>query len=121
MPSLIEVCVLEIPFPIADVELDTTGSPNVYFTTECSGTGIEDNIKTGLSIYPSPTNDFFTIDSKYFGQHSIVITSLNGQLVYSSIMEGTTMQIDISRYRKGVYFIMVRSKEFIRTEKIIKL
>jgi len=36
MPSLIKVCVWEIPFPPEGVEVDTTGSPNVYFTTECS-------------------------------------------------------------------------------------
>ncbi len=36
MPSLIEVCVWTTPFPPEGVELDITGSPNVYFTTECS-------------------------------------------------------------------------------------
>jgi len=36
MPSLHEVCVWEIPFPPEGVHVFTTGSPNVYFTTECS-------------------------------------------------------------------------------------
>jgi Leucine-rich repeat (LRR) protein len=36
MPSLHEVCVLTMPFPPEGVEIDTTGSPNVYFTIECS-------------------------------------------------------------------------------------
>jgi hypothetical protein len=37
MPSLYEVCVWELPFPTEEIyDLDTTGSPNVYFTTECS-------------------------------------------------------------------------------------
>jgi len=35
MPSLQEVCVWETPFPPEGLYLDTTGSPNVYFTTEC--------------------------------------------------------------------------------------
>jgi hypothetical protein len=37
MPTLLEVCVWEMPFPPEGVEIDTTGSPNIYFTTECSG------------------------------------------------------------------------------------
>ena len=35
MPTLHEVCVWTMPFPPEGVLADTTGSPNVYFTTEC--------------------------------------------------------------------------------------
>jgi len=35
MTSLYEVCVWTIPFPPENLSLDITGSPNVYFTTEC--------------------------------------------------------------------------------------
>ena len=37
MSSLYEVCVWEMPFPPSGVIVLTTNSPNVYFTTECSG------------------------------------------------------------------------------------
>lgn len=36
MPSLYEVCVWETPFPPSGVQVDTSYSPNLYFTTECS-------------------------------------------------------------------------------------
>jgi Leucine-rich repeat (LRR) protein len=36
MPSLGEVCVWTTPFPPARVNLNTSGSPNIFFTTECS-------------------------------------------------------------------------------------
>jgi hypothetical protein len=35
MPSLYKVCVWTMPFPPAGVAVDTTGSPNVYFTMNC--------------------------------------------------------------------------------------
>lgn len=35
MPTLNEVCVWTLPFPPEGVEVNTEGSPNVYFTTEC--------------------------------------------------------------------------------------
>ena len=36
MPTLFEVCVWTLPFPPDDFLADTTDSPNLYFTTECS-------------------------------------------------------------------------------------
>lgn len=36
MTTLTEVCVWIEPFPPAGIAIDTTGSPNIYFTTECS-------------------------------------------------------------------------------------
>lgn len=36
MPSLTKVCVWTIPFPPAEVEVQTEGSPDVEFTTDCS-------------------------------------------------------------------------------------
>jgi hypothetical protein len=36
MKTLHEVCVWTTPFPPEGVEVDTTNSPNVYFTTDCS-------------------------------------------------------------------------------------
>jgi hypothetical protein len=36
MPSLSKVCVWTMPFPPTGVTVDTAGSPNVYFTMDCS-------------------------------------------------------------------------------------
>lgn len=35
MPALSKVCVWTVPFPPTGVTVDTTDSPNVYFTTDC--------------------------------------------------------------------------------------
>jgi hypothetical protein len=35
MPSLSKVCVWELPFPPEGIDIDTTHSPNIYFTTSC--------------------------------------------------------------------------------------
>jgi hypothetical protein len=36
MPTLGEVCVWDLPFPPESLEVNAEGSPNVYYTTECS-------------------------------------------------------------------------------------
>jgi hypothetical protein len=46
---------------------------------------------------------------------------MNGQLIYSTKMKGTTLQIDLSPFQKGVYFITIRSEDFVTTRKVIKL
>jgi len=58
MPSLYEVCVWE-SFP-GVAEIDTTGSPNVYFTIECT-IGVEELKCDNISIYPNPINNLLTI------------------------------------------------------------
>jgi hypothetical protein len=52
---------------------------------------------------------------------SVEITSSRGQLIARKTMNGTTMQLDLSSFRNGIYFITVRSKDFVTTKKIVKL
>jgi hypothetical protein len=73
-----------------------------------------------FEIHPNPTNHQLTIETSQVGQHFIEITSLNGQLLYSNRMEGSTHQIDLSFFEKGVYFISIKFSDYVRTEKIIK-
>ncbi len=42
-------------------------------------------------------------------------------MIHRTEMEGTSHQIDLSTFQKGVYFITIRSKDFATTRKIIKL
>jgi hypothetical protein len=84
-------------------------------------TGVKENATAGLLIYPNPANDILTIETSKPGQHFIEITSINGQLLYRSKMEKSTIQIDLSSFQKGIYFITVRSRDQVWTEKIIKL
>jgi len=74
-----------------------------------------------VRLYPNPANDLLTVETKQHGHHSIKITSLNGQLLYTDRMEGPTHQIDLSTFQKGLYFITIRTRDYVRTEKIIKL
>ncbi len=87
-----------------------------------TGVGIESrNSPEFLSVYPNPTSDMVTIQTNEFGQYSIVITSLNGQVMHSSISNLQTQQLDLSNYLKGVYLITVKSNDFVTTRRIIKL
>lgn len=121
--TLNEVCVWTTSFPPAGVSVHTLGSP-VCFETDCNGacnnTSMDLTRMDGFSIYPNPTNDLLTIQTNDPGQHFIEITSLNGQLLFNDKVEGPTHQINLYSFQKGLYFITIRSQDYVRTEKIIK-
>ncbi len=83
--------------------------------------GIENNKPGHFALFPNPVEDLLTVQASFTGSHLVEITSLNGQVVYSTVMEGTSHQIDLSTFQKGVYFITFRSKDYVTTRKIIKM
>ena len=74
-----------------------------------------------LNIYPNPAKTHITIETGVSELYTIRITSLNGQQIFSNEMEGPTHQLDLSSFQKGIYFITIRSKDFVTTRKIIKM
>lgn len=99
---------------------DETGSIG-YAESDSSAIDFVEYVFSGLSLYPNPTYEVLTIETTKSGHHTTEITSLNGQLLYSSNNVRRSYQIDLSFLQKGLYFITIRSRDYVRTEKIIKL
>jgi hypothetical protein len=74
-----------------------------------------------VETYPNPVSDILTIESNTSQPMTIQITSINGQLVYNGLMDGSILELDLSSYNKGVYFITIKSNDFTTIKKIIKL
>ncbi len=117
-PTLINVYVGE-SFS-ANVFLLKDGSPNVKVIA-CSSIYYKANRPTEQSIYPNPTKDFCTIEMFNSKEFTIEITSVNGQQIYCTVAEGSTHQLDLSSFRKGIYFITIRSNSIVSKRMIIKL
>ena len=115
------------------VEGKAVGMTEIYVTTadglfkdSCHvevtlGVGIVKAETDQLLIFPNPANNLITIQGGLPGTKIIDISSLSGQLILSRELRATTQQLDLSSFRKGVYFITIRSKDFVTTRKIIKL
>jgi len=84
-------------------------------------TTIENKKIPSCEIYPNPVNDRLKIKTNNPGYSYLLVSSIKGQLILSQEIEGTSHQIDLSTFQKGVYFITIRSKDFVTTKKIIKL
>jgi len=85
------------------------------------GVGFDRVLEEQCRIYPNPTNAILTLESKSIAPLSIEITSLNGQQIFSTNTIGTQNTIDLTSFQKGSYIIIIKSKDFVTTRKIIKL
>jgi hypothetical protein len=85
------------------------------------GVGINEKIQTKnpAYCYPNPTSGIFTIQGKNI--QSIEITNVNGQIIrqLSINNEQSSIEIDLSKYGKGVYFITIQTDNQIFTNKVI--
>jgi len=120
MPSLHEVCVWTTPFPLWAVEVDTTGSPNVYFTTECT-TGIFQEKNTELRIYPNPFTDYTTISfSNVMVVKKIELINIHGSILKTIINENNNfITIHRENLPGGIYFIRIYSDRIFLKKLII--
>jgi hypothetical protein len=85
------------------------------------GVGIEKKLMNDIRIYPNPATDFLTIETGTSELCNIKIRSLNGQLIFNKEMEGPLNHIALSSFDKGLYFITIKTKNFLTTSKLIKL
>jgi hypothetical protein len=119
MPTLYRVCVWEMPFPPVGVTLNITGSPNIYFTTECT-VGIH-SLKTEKEfiIYPNPSNGIINIDIDDPLDSYIEIHDIKGRMIYNKPAISNQIKIDISAYPKGVYFVKVKQQGVLKVGKVV--
>ena len=75
-----------------------------------------------LGIMPNPATDKLTIElQKYKGQKTIIeIRDLLGQLLYTEIINTSSVTIDVSQYPNGVYFVQAQTAQEIMRKKFVK-
>lgn len=78
--------------------------------------------KSDLKLFPNPIVDKLHVESnngKRIG--SIQIYDINGRLIETFMSDGTNLEIDFSKYPKGVYYITIRTDHNMVSKKAIKL
>lgn len=81
--------------------------------------GVEDNdLNSGLVLFPNPASDVITVSSKNTEITSLqVVDMLGKQLWAAENMEVHTTTIDVSQFSNGIYFVVVNNQT---SKKIIK-
>jgi hypothetical protein len=120
MPTLHEVCVGELPFPSVDkIDLvDTTGSPNIYYSTECL-TDIKKFYKENTISTYLTADDIINIKIEHPDNARIEIYNVSGTLLFNKEFDSEIIKIDVSGYSPGVYLVRVKQNSQIIIKKVL--
>lgn len=100
--------------------MNDVGSANIYETISTVGVNELEN-NTGLHIYPNPNKGVFTVqlDKPNNEPTTLTIHNIVGELITTQIITVNQTTIDLSSYKKGVYFIKMTYQAKTLTQKII--
>jgi len=96
--------------------VDTSACENIIINS------INELSDLGISIYPNPINDFFTIRfDNEIKSINYSISTIEGRLVkYANDVIGNNLIVDLSNESKGIYFLTINQGETTNYYKIIK-
>ena len=82
--------------------------------------GIVPVLEPAMQLYPNPVSGILTLELQNMGKvNSVVkIYSITGQAVYNGEFTESKLQIDVSNFDAGLYFITVRAREHVFNHKI---
>ncbi len=99
---------------------DAAGAPKLVVTFTSWPAGINPNEKFSKSIYPNPTEGMFSIENPSTDKFGYEIYSINGKLLVSrNNISGSTVEVDLSSFAKGMYFVDVKTTGRTETHKLI--
>jgi len=81
--------------------------------------GVNNLENSGITLYPNPVTDILQVKGiKKMENFRIVDNS--GKVLIKQIINNTSTKIDISALKTGIYFIKIRTKNYVYMSKIIK-
>jgi len=93
---------------------------SVISQLKISGTSINGNMSTGISIYPNPTNDIVWISGVKNCKEFAIINSTGKTLLQGSSNDQDKISIDMSAFNNGIYQLKLTGDKSTTIRKIIK-
>ncbi len=79
----------------------------------------ETNTDNNISVYPNPAKDFVKVSTDNGQQTTVKIYNTLGMLVEEFEMNSDEIEINVSDYKSGIYFINISNEEYNVTKKIV--
>jgi len=73
-----------------------------------------------MKVYPNPSNGIFNIETG-FDCSELIITDLNGKVVYSDENPATNFSIDLQKLPQGMYILRTGTDDYISAIKKISI
>jgi hypothetical protein len=111
-------------FNIKELKFDQGGDKtfhfdNIFFTSE-SSLETNDLAQIPLKIFPNPSADFWTIETKKTQVLSLILFDAMGKCILSLNPKDTKIVIDGSALQTGLYFASLKTETGVNTFKLIK-
>ena len=108
-------------------DLDSIYGTNYWTTVKglmnCGLTDIEENPGSleSIEVYPNPSDGKFTFEIGRGEINKIEIYNVLGERIYSTLLlkQQTSIEIDLSNFTKGIYFVKIYDDERFHTKKVI--
>jgi len=104
---------------VSDAGCTSTLIVNVYL--QCVGIKSHAGNSVPVSIYPNPTNGEFTIEMKNGLKKTVEVMDLTGRIVVVELSDKDKIDLNISAFANGIYYVKVRTKMSVDVIKIVKL
>ena len=75
--------------------------------------------KSSIRITPTSTYDFVTVNTG--AQSSIILRSVNGQVMNQQSNSEGNFTVEMAHYPQGIYFLTINMNGSIQTEKVVRL
>ncbi|NPA36507.1 MAG: T9SS type A sorting domain-containing protein [Chlorobi bacterium] len=85
-----------------------------------SVSGINDKVIKGISVYPNPVKDILTIYNKESVKITVSLFDVAGNKTETISPTNSSVKIDMTKYTKGIYFIVINDGQTSEIRKIIK-
>jgi hypothetical protein len=108
--------------PVSQLKFEGNGNlyfDNIYFSKNTSLSTTDFKI-AGLSAYPNPTQDSWTVKTKNIKMSSIQVFDILGKNVMSLQPETTEATIDASGLKSGLYFAKISTANGSSSLKLVK-
>ncbi|MCF8298731.1 MAG: T9SS type A sorting domain-containing protein, partial [Saprospiraceae bacterium] len=102
--------------------IDTNGCTASDTILLIKGTaGINEVVQNSkISIFPNPTKGIFKIITYGINKDfNISVYNIQGQKIHSQVVHKKIVELDLSTYPKGVYFVRMWNEEFVRVGKVV--
>ncbi|MFK7785203.1 MAG: T9SS type A sorting domain-containing protein, partial [Crocinitomicaceae bacterium] len=101
----------------------TAGAQTYFFDDVMFGdpfAGIEDLEIAGLSVYPNPSSDEWTILSELADINEVTVYSLRGEIIIETSVDGNSIAIDATELVSGVYLAYVSTNQGTSIIRMVK-
>ncbi len=99
---------------------ETESESSETITVSTKNVGVDEYTETTVSVYPNPTDGQFTIYNGQSIMNTVVVYDVYGKLLSTISANGSTVEVDLSRYAAGVYLLRVSTENGVVTKRIVK-